>query len=72
MFFEVIDTATGQVPDLEQIVCTQDWVLNALDSEPEGFFVTDGGVLGLLDINGNVAWPPAGRFQVKYFNVTPL
>lgn len=70
MTFEVIDTETGEYPDLEHIARTEEWAQNLVELDVEGFCINEDGNLLLMDECGNYAYCPPDRFQVNFdFNV---
>ena len=64
MFFDVIDTQTGQYPDLEKIALNEEWADHLVYCDMDGFAITEAGCLILMDECGNIAYPPEGRFSV--------
>jgi hypothetical protein len=64
MIFRVIDTLTGQPPDLRNIALTEDWADVLMSADMEGFAIEEDGTLLLLDECGNFAYCPEGRFRV--------
>ena len=68
--FTVIDTKTGEYPNLEQIVLKEDWAKNLIYCDMEGFFIGEDGNLILADECGNFAYPPSDRFEVLPDNWT--
>ncbi len=70
MFFDVIDTQTGQYPNLERIALTEDWARGLVYCDVSGFAITDDGCLILMDDCDNVAHPPEGRFKVVALDAT--
>lgn len=70
MKFDVIDTETGEYPDLEHIARTEEWAQNLVELDVEGFCINEDGNLLLMDECGNYAYCPPDRFQVNFdFNV---
>lgn len=66
MQFTVIDTQTGEYPELSKIARTEDWAKNLVYCDVDGFAITEDGSLILMDDCGNCAYPPSGRFVVVY------
>ena len=64
MKFSVIDTATGQYPDVEKIALKEPWAKNLVYCDIDGFAIHEDGALVLIDDCGNVAYCPPGRFDV--------
>lgn len=62
--FTVIDTKTGEYPNLEQIALKEDWAKNLIYCDIEGFFIGEDGNLVLLDECGNWVYTPPNRFLV--------
>ena len=62
--FDVVDTQTGEYPDLQWIAINEDWAKGLIYCDMEGFAIDEDGNLVLMDECGNFAYPPAGRFQV--------
>jgi hypothetical protein len=65
MQFTVIDTQTGEYPELSKIARTEEWAKNLVYCDVDGFAISEDGCLMLMDDCGNCAWPPANRFIVK-------
>lgn len=66
MTFTVIDSKTGEYPDLKHIVRTEEWAQNLILCDMEGFCINEDGNLILMDECGNYAHCPEDRFQVNY------
>jgi hypothetical protein len=67
--FEVIDSTTGEpVGDLEEIALQESWAKGLVYCDISGWFVTEDGCLGLMDDCNNIAFPPSGRFKIKWLN----
>ena len=64
MKFTVIDSQTGEYPDLEYIALTEDWAKHLVYCDVDGFYIGEDGDLILLDDCDNVARPPVGRFEL--------
>ena len=62
--FSVVDTKTGQYPDLEEIVLKEEWAKRLMYCNIKGFLIGDDGLLYLMDECGNYAVCPEGRFKV--------
>ena len=60
---EVVDTQTGEYPNLEKIALNEDWAKNLIYCDMEGFSVNEDGYLQLSDECGNVVYCPPGRFK---------
>ena len=63
MKFTIIDTVTGEPPDLDDLQ-GEPWASELLHGS-EGFAVGEDGTVYLLDKCGNYAYAPLGRFTVK-------
>ena len=67
--FTVIDPQTKlEIDDLGRIALDEDWAKGLVYCDITGWFVTDDGCLGLMDDCGNIAFPPAGRFEIHWTN----
>ena len=66
MELEVFDKETGKYPDLEKIVLTEEWAKDLCYCDMEGFALTEGGSLILLDECGRYAYCPPDRFTFHY------
>jgi hypothetical protein len=64
MKFLIIDNKTNQPPDLEAIALKEDWAKGLVWCDMEGFAITDGGDLILMDECGKHVYCPEGRFKV--------
>lgn len=64
MTFEVIDTKTGEYPDLWKIALEEDWANGLMYCDMEGFAIEEDGTLILLDECGKHAYCPEGRFKI--------
>ena len=62
--FTVIDTKTGEYPDLQKIALKEGWAKGLIYSDMEGFAVTEDGSLILMDECGGYSYCPAERFKV--------
>lgn len=63
--FDVIDTKTGEYPDLEKIALTEEWAQGLVYCDMDGFAVREDGSLILLDECGNCVSCPAERFEIR-------
>lgn len=63
--FDVIDTKTGEYPDLEKIALTEEWAQGLVHCDMDGFAVLEDGSLILLDECGNCVSCPPGRFDIR-------
>lgn len=61
----VIDPETNSYPDLRKIALTEDWAKSLVWCDVDGFCLTEGGQLVLIDECGDFAYIPPGRFIVK-------
>lgn len=64
--FTVIDTKTGEYPDVDSIALNEDWAKGLIYCDIDGFVLTEDGNLLLMDDCGNVAYCPPDRFEVVY------
>ena len=64
--FSVVDTKTGEYPDLWEIALKEDWAKHLMYCDMEGFAIEEDGCLILMDECGNHAYCPEGRFQVVF------
>ena len=64
MTFDVIDTKTGEYPDLWKIALEEDWAKDLMYCDMEGFAIEEDGTLILLDECGRHAYCPEGRFKI--------
>ena len=62
--FDVIDTKTGEYPDLWEIALKEDWANGLMYCDMEGFAIEEDGTLILLDECGKHAYCPEGRFKI--------
>jgi len=62
--FDVIDTKTGEYPDLWEIALKEDWADGLMYCDMEGFAIEEDGTLLLLDECGKHAYCPEGRFKI--------
>ena len=62
--FDVIDTKTGEYPDLWEIALKEDWANGLMYCDMEGFAIEEDGTLLLLDECGKYAYCPEGRFKI--------
>ena len=63
--FDVVDTKTGEYPELEKIALKEDWAKHLMYCDMEGFAIEEDGTLLLLDECGKQACCPAGRFEIR-------
>lgn len=63
--FDVVDTKTGEYPDLYKIALTENWAKELMYCDMEGFAIDEDGTLLLLDECGSQAYCPPGRFEVR-------
>ena len=63
--FDVVDTKTGEYPDLWEIALTEDWAKDLMYCDMEAFAIEEDGTLILLDECGRYAYCPEGRFEVR-------
>lgn len=64
MNFTVIDTKTGEYPDLWDIALHEEWAQDLMYCDIEGFATLEDGTLILMDECGRFAYCPEGRFQI--------
>lgn len=64
--FTVIDNKTGEYPNCEKIALKEDWAKSLIYCDIDGFYIGEDGTLVLVDDCGNAAFPPNGRFTVKW------
>lgn len=64
--FNVVDTKTGEYPELEKIALKEDWAKHLMYCDMEGFAIEEDGTLLLLDECGRQACCPAGRFEIRH------
>jgi|GEM_PF-2390353 len=64
MEFDIIDTKTGQYPDVEKIALKEEWAKHLIYCDIDGFYIGEDGALLLVDDCGNSAFCPAERFEV--------
>jgi len=65
MTFTVLDTHTGDAPNLEEIAIHESWAKPLVYCDMEGFALMEDGSLILLDECGNWVHCPKGRFRVE-------
>lgn len=65
MKFRVIDLNTKTEADPAKIALTEEWAKGLVYCDMEGFAMTQFGELLLVDVCGNCAYCPEGRFKVK-------
>ena len=66
MKFRVIDTKTGQSPELEEIALNERWAKGLIYCSVAGFAIAENGDLLLLDTCGKYACCLEGRFRVDF------
>ena len=66
MTFNVIDPKTGEYPDLEQIVRTEEWAQHLSPLDMNMFYISEDGNLILMDECGNYVHCPPDRFKVTF------
>lgn len=64
MNFTVIDTKTGEYPDLWDIALHEEWAQDLMYCDMEGFAILEDGTLILMDECGRFTYCPEGRFQI--------
>jgi hypothetical protein len=64
--FTVIDTKTGEYPDLEAIALHEDWAKGLIYCDMEGFAIAEDGSLILMDECDNSRNCPIGRFEIVW------
>ena len=68
--FEVIDTRTGEeARNLERIALDEEWAKGLVYCDISGWAITEEGYLMLIDDCNNIAFPPYGRFTVRFASV---
>ena len=70
MKFSVIDTATGEYPDLWEIALKEEWAKSLCYCDMEGFAIEEDGTLILLDECGRHEYCPEDRFEIVPYQVT--
>lgn len=63
--FDVVDTKTGEYPDLWKIALTEEWAKGLMYCDMDGFAIREDGSLILLDECGNCVSCPQGRFEIR-------
>ena len=63
--FDVVDTKTGEYPDLEEIALTEEWAKGLMYCDMDGFAIREDGSLILLDECGNCVSCPQDRFEIR-------
>ena len=66
MKFTVIDKKTGEYPDLWKIALKEEWAKGLIYCDMDGFALGEDGTLFLMDECGRYAYPPEGRFEVRF------
>lgn len=64
--FSVIDTNTGNYPDVEHIALHEEWAKGLCYCDIDGFYIGEEGQLILMDDCGKAAWCPADRFKIVF------
>lgn len=64
--FTIIDTKTGEYPDLWEIATSEDWAKGLMYCDMEGFAIEEDGTLILLDECGKHRYCPEGRFEIVW------
>lgn len=64
MKFTVIDTKTGEYPDLWEIALKEEWAKSLCYCDMEGFAVEEDGTLFLMDECGRYEYAPEDRFII--------
>ena len=63
--FDVVDTKTGEYPDLWEIALTEEWAKGLMYCDMDGFAIREDGSLILLDECGNCVSCPPDRFEIR-------
>ena len=63
--FDVIDTKTGEYPDVWDITLKEDWARDLMYCDMTGFAIKEDGTLLLLDEYGKFCYCPIDRFEVR-------
>ena len=66
MKFKVFDNKTGKEADTYEIALHEEWARSLVYCDMEGFAITEGGDLVLMDECGNVVYCDAERFKVIF------
>lgn len=67
MKFSVIDTRTGEYPDLASIALgVEEWAWGLDPHSIDGFYMSEDGRLLIRDKLGNYKYCPHGRFSVHF------
>lgn len=64
--FTVIDTHTGEYPNLWSIARRCKWAKHLMYCDMEGFALTEDGTLILMDECGGIAYCPPDRFEIVW------
>lgn len=64
--FTVIDTKTGEYPDIWEIATSEDWAKDLMYCDMEGFAIDQDGLLVLMDECGSYRYCPEGRFEIVW------
>lgn len=62
--FTVVDTKTGEYPDVCKIARKEDWAKDLIYCDIDSFAIMEDGSLILTDDCGNVAYCPKDRFEI--------
>ena len=63
--FDVVDTKTGEYPDLWEIALTEEWAKGLMYCDMDGFAIREDGSLILFDECGNCVSCPQDRFEIR-------
>ena len=63
--FDVVDTKTGEYPDLWEIALTEEWAKGLMYCDMDGFAIREDGSLILLDECGNCVSCSQDRFEIR-------
>lgn len=64
--FNVIDTKTGNYPDIEKIARTEEWACGLAYFNMKGFAINEDGQLILMDECGDSRYCPNDRFKIEF------
>jgi hypothetical protein len=68
MELKIIDTQTGEYPDVAAIALKEEWAKHLIYCDIDGFYMGEDGNLMLIDDCDNAATCPSGRFKVTIEN----
>lgn len=68
MTFDVIDTLTGQLANTFGIAQNEEWAKHLFSYRIDGWALGEDGTLMLIDNCCRIAYPPEGRFKIKWGN----